>query len=131
MASLPPPGPPGSNVYVGSTVEDAFYDAHRRWATQRDSDPNRLSTHDLVEQAFAAHGLRIEPIPADCPDLDGCYERLLESQLREARSAIESEIAMASDPEGKDQFEKGALAAYKFALSVLPVAPSNLGGNDG
>jgi hypothetical protein len=29
---------------------------------------------------------------------------------------------MASDPEGKDQFEQGALAAYHFALSVLPAA---------
>ena len=46
----------------------------------------------------------------------------LDAQLVEARKAIESEIAMASDPEGKDQFEQGALAAYHFALSVLPDA---------
>jgi hypothetical protein len=46
----------------------------------------------------------------------------LYAQLVEARKAIESEIAMASDPEGKDQFEQGALAAYHFALSVLPDA---------
>jgi hypothetical protein len=46
----------------------------------------------------------------------------LREALQDARREIEAEISMASDPEGKDQFEKGALSAYHFALSVLPDA---------
>lgn len=63
------------NVYVGSSVEDAFYEAHRRWATQRDSDPNHISTHELVEQVFATHGLLIvamgESLKPPLPDYSG------------------------------------------------------------
>lgn len=63
--------------------------------------------------------------------LENCDRKLAEARstpaetLDAARRAIEAEIAMASDPDGKDQFEKGALAAYHFALSVLSPSPES------
>lgn len=48
-------------------------------------------------------------------------DRDLRAQLRAFRVAIENEIAAAGD-EPKDRFEQGAVAAYQFALSMLPDA---------
>lgn len=111
-------------------TEDQYIDygrrQYRRGRKQAEYEARSPDAIDYLERegvlSFADEGHRqrvIDGLPAS-PSV-----ALDEGLLAEARKAIEGEILMASDPEGKDQFEKGALAAYHFALSVLSAPPGD------
>lgn len=106
---------PTPNLYLGHSTTDAFYEAMRRWGSQRDSDPNRLETAELVEQVFAEYGLTIladsatRPLPPDAA-LRGALADLLKWAERFLLSrTVEDQIAlMASTDEARLALEAAA-----------------------